>query len=134
MCLPIKTKQAAATRNQPCVNPFSYEESYQLERTELCDRRTAICGAIAADAGGLYPNAECGRCVLYTTRHFSITKWAPESAMYSCFRASLEKAEDVRRSGRLLRICRFFEKRKGWARRKSSKKVAALELRSGTPH
>ena len=29
-------------------------------------------------------------------------------------RASLEKAKDVPRSGRLLRICNFIEKRKGW--------------------
>ena len=37
------------------------------------DRRAAICGANATGAGGLYPSAECGRLVLYSTRHFSIT-------------------------------------------------------------
>ena len=37
------------------------------------DRRAAICGANAAGAGGLYPSAECGRLVLYSIRHFSIT-------------------------------------------------------------
>src|SRR6202050_3385172 len=37
------------------------------------DRRAAICGANAPGAGGLYPSAECGRLVLYSTRHFSIT-------------------------------------------------------------
>ena len=37
------------------------------------DRRAAICGANVPGAGGLYPSAECGRLVLYSTRHFSIT-------------------------------------------------------------
>src|SRR6202040_2127444 len=35
------------------------------------DRRVAICGENAPGAGGLYPSAECGRLVLYSTRHFS---------------------------------------------------------------
>src|SRR5580704_3043433 len=55
------------------ITTSSGEDANGGSQGAVGDRRAAICGENVPGAGGLYPSAECGRLVLYSTRHFSIT-------------------------------------------------------------